>query len=79
MIGRGIGRHGYPLLSRSGEQIGVCTSGGPSPTLGKSIGLGYLPLALAEVGSSFQVDCRGKAISAVVVKTPFYKRNRGAA
>jgi aminomethyltransferase len=40
MVGRGIARHGYPLLSMSGEPIGVCTSGGPSPTLGKSIGLG---------------------------------------
>jgi len=79
MTGRGIARHGYLLLDASGNTVGICTSGGPSPTLGKSIGLGYLPLGLAEVGSSFQVDCRGKAVSAVVVKTPFYKRNRGAA
>jgi aminomethyltransferase len=79
MTGRGIARHGYPLLDTAGRAVGICTSGGPSPTLGKSIGLGYLPVELAEVGTSFQVDCRGKAVSAVVVKTPFYKRNRGAA
>jgi aminomethyltransferase len=52
----------------------VCTSGGPSPTLGKSIGLGYLPVAMSAVGTSFDVDCRGKSIPAVVVKTPFYKK-----
>ncbi len=74
MVGRGIGRHGYPLLSSTGEPVGVCTSGGPSPTLGKSIGLGYVPIALTAVGTPILVDCRGKSIEAKVVKTPFYKR-----
>ncbi len=76
MVGRGIARHGYPLLDTNGTSVGVCTSGSPSPTLGKSIGLGYLPLALTEVGTTFLVDCRGKQVEAVVVKTPFYKRAR---
>jgi aminomethyltransferase len=79
MVGRGIARHGYPLLDTSGQVVGVCTSGGPSPTLGKNIGLGYLPVGLAEVGTPFRVDCRGKSVDATVVKTPFYKRNRGTA
>lgn len=74
MVGRGIGRHGYPLLSPEGSVIGVCTSGGPSPTLGKSIGLGYVPLPHSAEGSRLGVDCRGKVVEAVVVKTPFYKR-----
>jgi aminomethyltransferase len=78
MIGRGIARHGYPLLSNDGKTVGVCTSGGPSPTLGKSIGLGYLPLSLTAVGTTFSVDCRGKPIEAKVVKTPFYKRSSSA-
>jgi glycine cleavage system aminomethyltransferase T len=29
---------------------------------------------LSEPGTKFLVDCRGKSIEAVVVKTPFYKR-----
>ena len=74
MVGRGIARHGYPLLSMSGEPIGVCTSGGPSPTLGRSIGLGYVPVAMTAIDTPFLVDCRGKSIEAKVVKTPFYKR-----
>jgi aminomethyltransferase len=78
MVGRGIARHGYPLLDAAGKVVGVCTSGGPSPTLDKSIGLGYLPLALSAIDQRFQVDCRGKRIEAVVVKTPFYKRPKGA-
>jgi aminomethyltransferase len=79
MTGRGIARHGYPLCDAQGKPVGTCTSGGPSPTLGKNIGLGYLPAELSAVGTEFQVDCRGKLVTAVVVKKPFYKRNRGAA
>jgi aminomethyltransferase len=74
MTGRGIARHGYPLLDESGVVCGVCTSGGPSPTLGKSIGLGYFPFASSAVGTQLLVDCRGKKITAQIVKTPFYKR-----
>jgi aminomethyltransferase len=76
MRGRGIARHGYPLLDATGETIGLCTSGSPSPTLGKSIGLGYVPAALASVGTRIFVDCRGKSIEAEIVPTPFYKRAR---
>lgn len=74
MTGRGIARHGYPLLDRNGVKVGLCTSGSPGPTVGKSIGLGYLPTAMSSVGSELLVDCRGRSIEAVVVKTPFYKR-----
>ncbi|MEO7112387.1 MAG: glycine cleavage T C-terminal barrel domain-containing protein [Polyangiaceae bacterium] len=38
------------------------------------MGLGYLPTAMTEIGTKFFVDCRGKNIDAIVVKTPFYKR-----
>lgn len=74
VTGRGIARGGYPLLDASGSVVGKCTSGSPGPTVGKNIGLGYLPLAMTEVGTQFLVDCRGKHVEAVVVKTPFYKR-----
>jgi aminomethyltransferase len=74
VAGRGVARHGYPLRDRQGAQVGVCTSGSPAPTVGKNIGLGYLPSAMSEVGQVFFVDCRGKNVEAIVVKTPFYKR-----
>jgi aminomethyltransferase len=74
VTGRGVARHGYPLWSVDGAEVGVCTSGSPSPTLGKNIGLGYVPVGLSAVGTRLLVDCRGKQIDAVVVKTPFYKR-----
>ncbi len=74
VTGRGIARHGYPLRDMDGKEVGICTSGSPGPTIQKNVGLGYLPTALAEIGTKFQVDCRGKLAEAVVVKTPFYKR-----
>jgi aminomethyltransferase len=76
VTGRGVARHGYPLLDAAGKVVGVCTSGSPGPTVGKNIGLGYLPSELAEVGTRFLVDCRGKNVDAVVAPTPFYKRAR---
>jgi len=76
MVGRGVARHGYGLKAPGGETIGICTSGGPSPTLGKSIGLGYVPVPMAALGTRLVVDCRGRDTEAIVVKTPFYKRAR---
>jgi aminomethyltransferase len=79
VTGRGVARHGYPLRDGSGpdaREVGVCTSGSPAPTVGKNIGLGYLPTAMSDVGTRFFVDCRGKPVEAAVVATPFYKRAR---
>jgi aminomethyltransferase len=76
MRGRGVARDGYPLLDAAGTQIGHCTSGGPSPTLGTNIGLGYVEKSSAKTGTALQVDCRGRIVPAEVVKTPFYKRPR---
>ena len=73
MTGRGIARHGYPIVV-DGRRVGEVTSGSPGPTIGRNIGLGYVPLALAKVGTSLGIEIRGKVVDAVVVSTPFYKR-----
>ena len=74
MRGRGIARERYTLLDTDGKPVGKVTSGAPAPALGKNIGLGYVPIDLAPVGTTILVDCRGKCIEAEVVRTPFYKR-----
>ncbi|MCO4772111.1 MAG: glycine cleavage system aminomethyltransferase GcvT [Deltaproteobacteria bacterium] len=71
--GRGIARHGYDVLL-DGEVIGEVTSGAHSPSLGKSIGLCYMPAGSTKVGTEFAVQIRKNVVPAVVVKTPFYKR-----
>jgi aminomethyltransferase len=50
------------------------TSGTKSPTVKTSIGLAFVPPALAAEGSTFAVDIRGRPAAAQVVKTPFYTR-----
>jgi len=71
--GRGIMRHDCPIL-RSGQEVGKVTSGGYSPTLSTSIGMGFVPPALAAPGTELTVDVRGKALPVTVVPRPFYKR-----
>lgn len=73
LVGRGIARQGYPIRSVSGEPIGTVTTGMPAPTLGKPLGLGYVPTALSKPGSEFDVIIRNKPVRARVVKIPFYK------
>ncbi|MFM6036201.1 MAG: glycine cleavage T C-terminal barrel domain-containing protein, partial [Sphaerospermopsis kisseleviana] len=74
--GRNISRHGYYVLS-SGEVVGEVTSGTLSPTLGYPIALAYVSSQLATVKQELEVEIRGKAYPAVVVKRPFYRsKNR---
>lgn len=73
MRGRGIGRDGYEVML-DGAAAGWVTSGGPSPTLNKNIGLCYLPAAQAEIGRTIHIIIRNQPVEAVTVPTPFYKR-----
>jgi aminomethyltransferase len=75
MAGRAIARPGYDAI-RNGEVVGQVTSGSHSPTLGRSIGLAYLPVGMWEAGTFFEIDIRGRREAATVVATPFYKRPR---
>jgi aminomethyltransferase len=73
MAGRGIARHGYPVLGSSGPS-GVVTSGTMSPTLGQAIAMAYVAPADAEPGTMLAVEIRGASVPAQVVPLPFYRR-----
>ncbi len=70
---RGIARDGYEVALNN-DLAGWVTSGGPSPTLNKNIGLCYLPVHAAVPGMQMQVMIRNTPVAAVTVPTPFYKR-----
>jgi aminomethyltransferase len=75
MRGRGIGRDGYEVRV-DGAPAGWVTSGSPSPTLGKNIGLCYLPVEQAHTGRTIEIIIRNQPVEAETVATPFYKRGK---
>ena len=64
-------REGAEIADLDGNIIGKVTSGGPSPTLGRNIAMGYVPPAQAALGTELKVLVRGKPAAAEVIDTPF--------
>ncbi|RZJ43471.1 MAG: glycine cleavage system aminomethyltransferase GcvT [Brevundimonas sp.] len=64
-------REGAEIADPDGNIIGKVTSGGPSPTLGRNIAMGYVPPAFAELGTDLKVVVRGKSAAAEVIAMPF--------
>ncbi|HWV73882.1 MAG TPA: glycine cleavage system aminomethyltransferase GcvT [Pseudosphingobacterium sp.] len=73
MIERGIPRHGYEIVDIADNLLGVVTSGTQSPSLQKSIGLGYIKKDFSKEGTEIFIKIRDKKIKAVVSKPPFIK------
>ena len=73
LTGRGIARPHYPVF-HDGRQVSQVCSGSYAPYLKKSIGLVYLPVAAAEIGTVIEVGIRDNKVPAKVIPTPFYKR-----
>jgi aminomethyltransferase len=69
---RGIIRAHYPIL-HDGAPVGHVTSGGYSPMLDVSIGMGYVPVELSGEGTPLTVDVRGRPLSVEIVPRPFYQ------
>ena len=70
---RGIARDHYPVFLNS-ERVGEVTSGSYAPSLGKSIGLTYMPAEYANPGQQIEIEVRSKRLRAEVVSGPFYQR-----
>jgi len=70
----GIIRDGAKLSTLDGKEIGWVTSGTKPPTVGKAIGLGYVPAEYAALGTPLTAEVRGKQLKVQVIRKPFYKR-----
>ncbi len=73
--GRRAPRQGCPIKLES-KPIGEVTSGSYSPTLKKSIAMGFVPPEHSTDGTEVQIDVRGTLESARIVPLPFFNRNR---
>jgi aminomethyltransferase len=75
LAGKRIAREGAKVM-RDGKEIGKVCSGTFGPTLQKAVAMAYVDPACTEIGAVCEVDIRGKAEAARVVKLPFYQRKK---
>lgn len=71
MVDNGVPRQGY-VVTQDGRQVGQVTSGMFSPTTGRYLGMAYLPVALAAIGSPIEISIHNRPRRAQVVERPFY-------
>jgi aminomethyltransferase len=70
---RRAARPGYAVMSGDVE-VGVITSGAPSPTLGKPIAMAMVHPSVSAVGTALEIDVRGRRENMTVSALPFYSR-----
>ena len=73
MLEPGIARAGYQIF-KNDIRVGRVTSGTKSPSLGKSIALGYVGVEHTALGNIVDVEIRSRKIAAKIVSLPFYSR-----
>jgi len=69
--GRAPVREGVELFDAEGNRIGVVTSGGFGPSVGRPVAMGYVTIANAEVGTTVYAEVRGKRLPMTVSRMPF--------
>ena len=68
---RGIPRHGYHIVTDTGDRIGTVTSGTLSPTFDEPLGLGYVDPSFAAPGTEVAVVIRGTEKRATITSNRF--------
>ena len=64
-------RDGVEIFTKEGKSVGKITSGGPSPSLKKSIGMAYINVPCNKLETQLQVKLRNKVYPLIVKKMPF--------
>ncbi len=71
LTGAGVAREGAEIRNTQDKLFGTLSSGGFSPTLKQSIGMGYVPRGAVKAGDTLQVNVRGRNIAAEATVMPF--------
>ena len=66
-------RQGQKIFARSGEEIGIVTSGTFSPTLNRGIGLGFISVSYADQGTAVVFGEQKSQNAATISSRAFYK------
>lgn len=77
LIDKGIPRKDYLVCDANGIELGIVTSGAPSPVLGQGIAMAYLPPEYTIIGTVVFIKVRDRMLQAEVVKLPFILENNG--
>lgn len=72
--GRAPVRHGSEVLDRDGNVIGIITSGGFGPSLGRPVAMGYVKAEFSEVGTEIGLSVRGKILPGKIAAMPFVEQ-----
>ena len=72
LIDRGIIRDNCKIF-KDDKEIGYVTSGGYSPTLQKTIGLGIIDIQYSKIDTKIEIEIRNKLLEGLVVSTPFFR------
>ena len=71
---RSVPRHDYEIVDKTGNVIGIVTSGTMSPSMNVGIGMGYVTTENSAVDSDIFIRIRKNDVPAKVIKLPFYKK-----
>ncbi|PMR70770.1 glycine cleavage system aminomethyltransferase GcvT [Halomonas heilongjiangensis] len=69
--GRAPVREGAELYDANGHHLGVVTSGGFGPGVGRPVAMAYVSISSAEPGTTVYAEVRGKRLPMTVSKMPF--------
>ena len=75
VVDRAVPRQGFALFAGERE-VGEVTSGTMSPSLDQGIGMGYVESDAAAVGTTLQLDVRGRRRDVEIAKKPLYPREK---
>ena len=73
--GKVIARENTKVFSMQGEEIGLITSGTFGPSVNAPVAMGYINAKFSEIGTTIQLEVRGKKYGGKVSELPFFKKS----